>query len=218
MEELTGGMGPRWTKRERARKKIKQLIIREYEDPSSPAFGKTASVVKRVALKKHPALIDGVLDKRVCQILEEQSTTYFRTRVTKRNKSFFGTSFYSNHPHYRWHVDLQDMSIFKCSRLADRFNFMLICIDDFSKYMMVKLLHNKRATTVHKAIIDLIREKGSIPTIIYCDQGSEFKSRLFNDPKSNGFRVQFTIDRRKAVYAERAIRTIRRGLKQLYLL
>ena len=30
--------------------------------------------------------------------------------------------------------------------------------------------------------------------------------------------MQFTIDRRKAVYAERAIRTIRRGLKQLYLL
>ena len=77
------------------------------------------------------------------------------------------------------------MSIFKCSSLADRFNFMLICIDDFSNYMMVKLLHDKCATTICKAIIDLIREEGSLPTIIYCDQGSEFKNKLFNNPKSN---------------------------------
>ena len=81
------------------------------------------------------------------------------------------------------------------SRLANHFNFMLICIDDFSNYMMVKLLCDKHATTIHKAIIDLIREEGSIPTIIYCDQGSEFKNKLFNDPKSNGFQVQFMIDR-----------------------
>ena len=31
-----------------------------------------------------------------------------------------------------------------------------------------------------------------------------------------GFRVQFTVDKRKAVYAERATRMIRRGLKQYY--
>ena len=72
---------------------------------------------------------------------------------------------------------------------------MLICTDDFSNYMMVKLLCDKHATTIHKAIIDLIQEEGSIPTIIYCDQGSEFKNKLFNDPKSKGFQVQFTIDR-----------------------
>ena len=155
MEELTGGM--QWKKQRRgSAKKIEQLIIRKYKDPSSPTFGKTASTIKRVALKKYPALIEGVSDKRVCQILEEQSTTYSRMRVTKRKKSFFGMSFYSNHPHYRWHIDLQDMSMFKHSRLADHFNFMLICIDDFSNYMMVKLLCNKCATTVHKAIIDLI--------------------------------------------------------------
>ena len=81
-------------------KKIEQLIICEYKDPSSPTFGKMASTIITVALKKHPTLIDGVLDKRVHQILEEQSTTYSRMRLTKQNKSFFGTSFYSNPPHH----------------------------------------------------------------------------------------------------------------------
>ena len=138
--------------------------------PLPPLLVKRPAPSRELLSRSTPALMDGVLDKRVRQILEEQSTTYSRMRVTKRNKSFFSTSFYSNHPHYKRHVDLQHMSIFKRSRLADHFNFMLICIDNFSNYMMVKLLHDKRAITVHKAIIDLIREEGSLPTIIYCDQ------------------------------------------------
>ena len=169
-------------------------------------------------MKKHPSLITGISDKTVRNILEQQSTTYSYTRVIRKSKHFFSTSFYSNHPHHCWHVDLQDLSIFKEAELSNRFNFMLICIDDFSNYVMVRLLRDKRPKTVHNTIIHIIKTERAIPTIIYCDQGSEFKNKLFDDPKSNGFRVQFTIDRRKAVYAERAIRTIRRSLEQLYLL
>ena len=95
---------------------------------------------------------------------------------------------------------------------------MLICVDDFSNYIMVRLLHNKNAKSIHNAIIDIIKAEKTISTIIYCDHGSEFKNKLFDDPKGNGFRVQFTIDRRKAVYAERAICTIQRSLEQLYLI
>ena len=54
------------------------------------------------------------------------------------------------------------------------------------------------------------------PPLVYCDNGSQFNNKLFTDARTNGFRVQFTIDRRKAVYAERAIRTIRRALEQYY--
>ena len=55
-----------------------------------------------------------------------------------------------------------------------------------------------------------------MPMFIYCDKGSEFDNKLFTDRSTNGFRVQFTIDRRKAVYAERAIQTLRRGLEQYF--
>ena len=133
------------------------------------------------------------------KILEELSTTYSKTHQTKMNKFFFGTSFCSNHPHFRWHVDLQDMSIFKHSHISGRYNFMLICVDDFSNYIMTCLLCDKRASTVHKAIIEIIRNEGQIPTIICCDQGSEFKNKLFNNCHENRFQVQFTIDRCKAV-------------------
>ena len=67
-------------------------------------------------------------------------------------------------------------------------------------------------------MINIIKEPGAIPTIVYCDKGSEFDNRLFNDPKTNFFKVQFMVDRRKAVYAEHAIRTIRKSLEQLFIM
>ena len=59
------------------------------------------------------------------------------------------------------------MSIFKKSKISTRYNFMLICIDDFSNHIMVRLLRNKNAKSIHNAIIDIIKAEKTIPTIIY---------------------------------------------------
>ena len=45
------------------------------------------------------------------------------------------------------------------------YNFMLVCVDDFSNYIMIKLLRDKKAKTVHTAMINIIKETGAIPTI-----------------------------------------------------
>ena len=138
-----------------------------------------------------------------------------------KNKFFHSTSFYSTHPHYRWHVDLQDMVIFRRSldiAKKDAYNFMLICVDDFSNYLMVDLIKDKCTTTILNSMIKIIQREGHIPVIVYCDQGSKFKNKLFDNLKTNGFQVQFTIDRRKAVYAEWAIQTICCGLEQYFML
>ena len=112
------------------------------------------------------------------------------------------------------------MTIFKRagkrSKKGTEYNFMLVCIKDFSNFFMIELIKNKRAATVLNAVIKIIQRVKSMPVFIYCDKGSEFDNKLFTDQSTNGFRVQFTIDRRKAVYAERAIRTIRRGLEQYF--
>ena len=63
------------------------------------------------------------------------------------------------------------------------YNFMLVCVDDFSNYIMIKLLRDKKVKTIHTAMIDIIKETGAIPTTVYCDKGSEFDNRLFNDQK-----------------------------------
>ena len=227
---------------------LKRHVIDAYQDTNSPAFSKSANTVRAVLANKFPKLhftnrfvkdtlnefsksantVRAVLANKFPKLhftnrfikdtLNELSTTYLRTRLVNKNKHFFGMSFYSPHPHHRWHVDLQDMSILKKSNISTMYNFMLVCVDNFSNYIMIKLLRDKKAKTVHTVMINIIKETGAIPTIVYCDKGSEFDNRLFNDPKTNFFKVQFMVDRRKAVYAECAIRTIRKSLQQLFIM
>ena len=78
---------------------------------------------------------------------------------------------------------------------------------------------NKRADTVLKGFEAIIKNEKFryFLSIIYCDEGTEFDNKIFTNPKKVNFKVQFTSDRRKAVYAERASRTIRRSLEQYYI-
>ena len=152
----------------------------------------------------------------------ERSIAYSNTRHLNKNKYFHGTSFYSPHPHHRWHVDLQDMSLFRKAaglKRGDAFYFLLVCVHDFSNYIMIEPLRNKRADTILKGFEAIIkREKFRyFPSIIYCDKGTELNNKIFTNPKKVNFKVQFTTDRRKAVYAEHAIRTIRQSLEQYYI-
>ena len=138
-----------------------------------------------------------ITNKLVQTTLESVSSTYSRTRKVNKNKFFHGTSFYSTHPHYRWHIDLQDMTIFRKSFdivKKDTYNFMLICVDNFSNYLMVDLIKDKCTTTALNSMIKIIQTEGHIPVIVYRNQGSEFKNKLFNNPKTNGFWLQFMID------------------------
>ena len=185
------------------------IVSNEYEDTSSPAFGKNATTVRSILLKQFPQYKERLTPAFVRSTLETHSPAYSTTRVTMQPKSFRGTSFYLPHPHYRWHINLQDMTIFKKagkkSKKGTEYNFMLVCVDDFSNFFMIELLKNKRAATMLNALIKIIQRVKSMPIFIYCDKGFEFDNKLFTDRSTNGFRVQFTIDRRKAVYAERAI-------------
>ena len=219
MEELTK------RKKGRLGHFLVDLVVNEYENTSSPAFGKSSNVVRDILLRKFPQEKKNLTPSFVRNALERHSTTYATTRIVqtaRKKRQFDGTSFYSRHPHHRWHVDLQDMTIFKragkLSKKGTTYSFMLVCVDDFSNFLMVELLPNKRAITVLNGIIKVIQRVHAVPIIVYCDKGSEFDNKLFKDKETNGFRVQFTIDRRKAVYAERAIRTIRRGLQQYFIL
>ena len=109
-----------------------------YQDTNSPAFSKSANMVRAVLANKFPKL--HFTNRFVKDTLNKLSTTYLRTRLVNKKKHFFGTSFYSLHPHHRWHIDLQDMNILKKSNISAMYNFMLVCVDNFSNYVMIKLL------------------------------------------------------------------------------
>ena len=141
---------------------IKDTIIREYEDPNSPTFGKSSQIVRKVLLRKCPAFRKDLTEKVARDTLKKFSSTYSLTRKLKKSKCFHGTSFYSTHPHYRWHVDLQDMTIVRkvaCLKRKDTFNFLLVCVDDFSNYIMVEAIQNKQAKTVFQAFAKIVKRE-----------------------------------------------------------
>ena len=140
MEELTGG-GRRIVARHKKKQQstiIKETCNRRVSRHQLPAFSKSANTVRAVLANKFPKL--HFTNRFIKDTLNELSTTYSRTRLVNKNKHFFGASFYSPHPHHRWHIDLQDMSIFRKSNISTMYNFMLVCVDDFSNYIIIKLL------------------------------------------------------------------------------
>ena len=94
-------------------KNMEETLVKEYEDTDSPTFGKNSQTVKQVVLRKYPKFKGHLTDKFARDTLNRLSTTYLMTRTLRCNKHFHSMSFYSTHPHYHWHVDLQDMSIFR---------------------------------------------------------------------------------------------------------
>ena len=81
---------------------------------------------------------------------------------------------------------------------------------------MVEPIKDKKAMTVFNAFTKIVRRERALPTIVYCDKGSKFNNKIYNNKMKLGLRVQFTINRRKAIYTEQAIRTIHRALEQYY--
>ena len=162
MEELTylAGGGKK-QKLDATSSSLIDIVSNEYEDTSSPAFRRNAATVRDVLLRKYPQYKKLLMPAFVHSVLETHSPTYLTMRVTTQPKTFRGTSFYSPHPHYHWHVDLQDMTIFKRagkrSKKGTEYNFMLVCIDDFSNFFMIELLKNKCAATVLNAMIKIIQ-------------------------------------------------------------
>ena len=187
-------LGSRTTKKEKGNimEELTHLIGGGGRKKTSPAFGKNAATVKNVLLRKYPQYKNQLTPAFVRSTLETHSPAYSTTRVTTQQpKSFRGTSFCLPHPHYRWHVDLQDMTIFKRagkrSKKGTEYNFMLVCVDNCSNFFMIELIKNKRAATVLNAVIKIIQRVKSMPVFIYCDKGSEFDNKLFTDRSTNGF-------------------------------
>jgi hypothetical protein len=75
-------------------------------------------------------------------------------------------------PMFQWSVDLMDVS--NISQFNNRITFLLIVIDQFSKYLWVRNLKFKSGVEVAKGLSSIIKDAGSAPRFILCDDGKEF--------------------------------------------
>ena len=69
------------------------------------------------------------------------------------------------------------MDMTKFANYNNGYNFILVVIDIFSKYVWLRPLKDKKGESVSKALKDVLAE-GRSPNRIRTDKGQEFRSRL----------------------------------------
>lgn len=119
-----------------------------------------------------------------------------------------GNSFIPRYPLQEFQVDL----IYLDYPNLNLHKYALCCIDTFSKKADVELLKSKDAGDVTYAMSKVISRLG-LPEIIYCDEGSEFKNKIFLKlMKENDVEVIFALGH--ATFVERFNRTIKEMLSK----
>ena len=90
------------------------------------------------------------------------------------------------------------------------YKFVLVCIDGYTRYLMIRKLKTKSAKEVTQAMKSIIETYGA-PKHICCDRGSEFINEDFrtNILKKYNIEMYHMFTNSKSVYAERVIRTIK---------
>ena len=113
-----------------------------------------------------------------------------------------------------WSMDLLDMIDYGVKNNKG-YRYILVVIDNFSKFGWVVPLKNKFAQTITDEVSNLINESMRKPNLIETDDGKEFVNKTFNDfLKLNDIKRYSRYTNKGAVFAERFNRTIRNLLKK----
>lgn len=109
-----------------------------------------------------------------------------------------------------YQIDLIEMRSF--SRTNKNYNYILVCIDCFSKFLWAEKVKSKSGKDVTKAMNDILK-RAPTPKNIQSDQGREFYNENFKNLMKK-YKINFysTYSTTKASIIERAIRTIKQLL------
>ena len=123
-------------------------------------------------------------------------------------KNFKKRTVYSEFKDNIWGADLAHMQLI--SKLNKGFIFLLCIIDIFSKYTWVVRLKDKKGVSTVNASQKILDKSGRKPNKIWVDKGSEFYNNSFTKwLKYNDIEIYPIHNKRKSVFAERFIRTLK---------
>ena len=91
-------------------------------------------------------------------------------------KKYFKNPIVSKYKDHIWHADLIELAK---PEQNNGVKFLLIIIDNLSKYVWIRKLANKKQETVTAALRDVTESNGRKPHILGCDYGKEFNNRTF---------------------------------------
>ena len=113
-----------------------------------------------------------------------------------------------------WSLDLLDLIDYNVKNNRG-YRYVLVCVDNFSKYGWTIPLKNKYATTIKEAFEQIITNSKRKPNLIETDDGKEFANKIFESYlKSQNIKRYSRYTSKGAVFAERFNRTIRNLLKK----
>lgn len=114
----------------------------------------------------------------------------------------------------QWSADLMDMV--KFAKYNQGYNYVLVVIDVFSKYLWLRSLKDKKGRSVALALEDIF-SKGRQPLRIRTDRGQEFRAReVQNLLKQRNIRHLFAWSESKAAVSERILKTIKTRLYRYF--
>ena len=99
------------------------------------------------------------------------------------NRPIIGT-----YPNQRWGIDLIDVKTY--AGFNNHYQYILTCIDYFSKKVWARGILFSRAVNVQNALISICNDAHTYPLIIQSDNGPEFKNNIVRT-WANGHNIQY---------------------------
>ena len=149
--------------------------------------------------------------------------------MTQKNIKIFINEIYSNGPKKSyptnktdvyhiddiWSLDILDLKDYG-SENNKGYRYVLVIIDNFSKYGWTIPLKNKNAQTIKDSFENIIISSKRKPNLIESDRGKEFYNNIFQDfLNKNNIKIYSRNSSYGAVFAERFNRTIGDLLKKI---
>ena len=136
------------------------MIRRQYNNPRFPgSLGGVSSFSKSRGLPKKD--VDSILQSFPEYSLFRNSRSRFKTR-----KFIYP---------WRLHTFCMDLiSLTQYARENNSYNYVLVCLDCFSKFMWLKKLKNKNSESVVRALKEIFKDLERTPLFAHVDEGKEF--------------------------------------------
>ena len=114
-----------------------------------------------------------------------------------------------------WSLDILDLKDYEPKNNGG-YRYVLVTIDNFSKYGWTIPLKNKNAQTIKDSFENILTNSKRKPNLIESDRGKEFYNNIFQDfLNKNNIKLYSRNSSYGAVFAERFNRTIRDLLKKI---
>ena len=193
-------MAPR--RRKKRQLSLEKFLAKTYYDIKNPAG--FASVQKLQSAAESAGYENGTRVK--VQKWLTQQETYGLTKPARRR--FPRSPVLVAGLDSRWEADLMDLT--SLAKYNDKFRYVLVVLDVFSRYCWTRTLKTKTSAEVAEAFVDIFKEGRQPKDSLRTDKGMEFcgrKTRIVL--KERGIHHILTYNETQAGYCERLIKTLK---------